>query len=483
MSNKKWFTDALLINRDPNWYGVLKDCSSAEMAESALRSFFEKFIGYSITDIQFCVFENTSIVPSQSVMWRGLKYLQTEENGIPVSYPQLEWLYRTYTEFGIDPVQIFLDTMRSGGIRPWLTLRMNDAHFGGDKTSFIRDDFYYIAQENGWMIGEKYGYFAYCLDYGVEQVRARMLSFISELLEKYDMFGLELDFMREIHCFDYLNNENRHAGMNDFIESVHRMCEQAADRFGHPVRLMVRMPAEIRDAYTFGFDVGLWAKNGWIDAVVPTPRWDVTDDGIPVAEWKELVGENIAVFPGVETQHLQQTLVTDEMAKAYSAAWNTQGADGLYFNNHDYATPWQCKVYGLHRDTVLEGVRRYIVTYQDIAAVGNPCRRPLPLSVESSASMTLCIGPIRRDDRLMVLVDFEGDMERMVLQGCDLGSGQKHAPVIRKYAHDSSLVQLTGEDTTRIFDASGIQTEGNIVLELEGHGTLKYLEFCIESDQ
>ncbi len=483
MTNKKWFSDALLINRDPNWYGVLTNCDSAEAAEGALRSFFTKFTEHKITDIQLCVFENTSIIPSDAVMWRGLKYLQTEENGIPVSYPWLEYLYRTYTEFGLDPVQIILDTVRAGGIRPWITLRMNDAHFGYDETAFLRDDFFYVAKENGWMIGDRYGYFGHCLDYGCEPVRARMLSFIGEILDKYDIFGLELDFMREIFSFDYLSNPNCRDQMNGFISDVRALCMKAGARRGHPVRLMVRVPRSIEDAYVFGFDVGAWVRNGWIDAIVPTPRWEIVDDAIPVAAWKALVGEDVAVFPGLEILCVNHSMLTHETAKAYSAAWNTQGADGLYFNNHDYATPEHVKVYGLHRDTVLEGTRRYIVTYQDIAAEGNPQYWPLPMTVDGQGTMQLCIGPVRKGERLTVYANVTDGALAMQLDGQMLGEGER-CTVLEELDlfHAGERVALTGDSSTYRYSAPGFVTAGSVTLTLQGHGVLDYLEFRIEAE-
>lgn len=481
MTTKHWFDDALLINRDPNWYGyAVPHAESKEQVEDALRSFFCKFTEDALTDVQLCVFENTSIIPSDAVMWRGLKFLQTEENGIPVSYPQLESLYRMFHDFGVDPVQIFLDTLRAGGIRPWITLRMNDAHFGGDPTSFLRDDFFYTAEKNGWMIGEEYGYYAHCLDYGCESVRARMLAFIDELFAKYDMFGLELDFMREIHSFDYRHNADRVEIMNGFIAAVREKCIAAGEQYGHPVRLMVRVPREIDDALVFGFDVGYWAKNGLVDAIVPTPRWEVSDDGIPVAAWKALVGEDIAVFPGVEILMLRFSSMTADIARAYSAAWNTQGADGLYFNNHDYATPLHKQVYGLHRDTVLADKRRYIVTYQDIAASGNSCYRPLPLNVDGEAELSLCIGPVRDGDRLTVIADIDGTGLTLALDSHALGDGRSVDAVYGGEVDDSHPIALTEDGHTFAFDAPDFTTEGAVTLKLYGKGTLRYLEFDIE---
>ena len=484
MSDSKWFSDVLLINRDPNWYSHAGwDYSNAKSAEESIRAFFSKFTTHSITDMLLCVFENTSMIPSDAVMWRGLKGFQAEENGVPVSYPENECLYRLFWEFHLDPVQIFLDIMREGGVRPWLTLRMNDVHFGADSASFLRDDFFYTAQKNGWMIGSSYGYYGYALDYGKEPVRNRMLRYIREILEKYDMFGLELDFMREIFCFDYLHNENRHAIMNDFIKQVHDMIVEAQEKWGHVIRLMVRMPRCIEDAYSFGFDALFWAKNGWVDAIVPTPRWEVSDDAIPVSAWKKAVGEDVAIFPGVETLHLKFSRTTDEMAKAYSAAWNAQGADGLYFNNHDYATPLHQMVYDLHRETVLKGVRRYIVTYQDIAAKGNPKYKPLPLCVNDNASMQLSIGPVRQTDRFTIFLAFDGENAPLLrLNGLAIGKGNRCLPIIEEQVDDRTPVVLTNENTYS-YQVDAFVTEGDLLLELEGNGVLQYLEFRMEAGE
>ena len=333
------------------------------------------------------------------------------------------------------------------------------------------------------MIGSSYGYYGYALDYGNEQVRDRMLRYIREILEKYDMFGLELDFMREIYCFDYLHNKNRHAIMNDFIEQVHGMILEAQEKVGHTIRLMVRTPRCVEDAYAFGFDVLLWARNGWVDAIVPTPRWEVTDDAIPVSEWKKAVGEDIAIFPGVETLHLKFSRTTDEMAKAYSAAWNTQGADGLYFNNHDYATPLHRLVYGLHRETVLRGVRRYIVTYQDIAAKGNPRYKPFPMCVSEKASMQLSIGPVRQTDRFTILLAFDGDNAPLLrLNGLPVEKGNRCPPIIEEQVDERAPVVLTNENTYS-YHADAFVTEGDLLFELEGNGVLQYLEFRMEAEE
>ena len=227
-----WSEDALLVNVDSNWPNKISS-SSVEEAVASAENFALKYTGANVSDVLICIFEQTSLVPSDTQMWRATKYNMTEENGIPVDYSSLEGLYKVYTEYDVDPYAIMLQTLRENGIRPWVTLRMNDCHFGADETSFLRSDYYYEAKEKGYMIssaGTDYGYFNTCLDFGVAEVRERMLVYIEEVLSKYDMFGLELDFMRDITSFDYLNNPDCAQIMNDFMREVRKLTDVAASK-------------------------------------------------------------------------------------------------------------------------------------------------------------------------------------------------------------------------------------------------------------
>jgi len=79
MSNKKWFDSAVMVNRDPNRYGGI-DGSSAEACRKSMENVFSAYCG-KITDVCLCVLEQTYMIPSKYITWRGEKYLQKK---IPV---------------------------------------------------------------------------------------------------------------------------------------------------------------------------------------------------------------------------------------------------------------------------------------------------------------------------------------------------------------------------------------------------------------
>jgi len=489
MSEKKWFDDGLLINIDPGW--CLIGASTEQKAKEMLKRFFKMFTEHKITDVQLCVFENTSLIPSDIFMWRGDKYLQKEENGSPVSYPELEGLYNLYRVYDMeDPVQMFIDLMNKSGVRPWITMRMNDAHCNWEKTSVLRDDFYYTAKKNGWMIGKQYGYFSHCLDYAYPQVRERMLAYIKEVMSKYDAFGVELDFMREVHCFDYKNTPERHQIMSDFILRVREMLDELGERRGHKIHIMIRSQRSVEEMYEFGFDIGLWAKKGWIDAVVPSPRFDCNDDAIPVAQWKALVGQEVAVFPCLEILHLRtvsgnRSRLEPEIAKAYSASWNAQDADGIYYYNHYYPeTEHDQQMYGMRREDMTKGRRRYILTWQDLGAGSIPLYAPLPAAVDQEKTLSLQIGPVENTDEVTLIIEFEGEQPPIVVcNGRIAGEAVKCAPVKGWLFSDCNrptvCEDLTGEQTY-IYDCKGLDTEGQLYLTFHGNGKVKYVEVAIE---
>lgn len=500
-ANKKWYDGALVVNRDPCWYVVadpavgrpdpdflssMDPTSSVSMRES-LKEYFSRYRGHKITDVLFCVFEQTALLPNKAFAWRGEKYLQKKENGFDVNYTStqkglgnLEGLYRCFAEYGVDAAQLFIDTMKELGIRPWLTLRMNDAHFGYDDTAFLRSDMFYEAKAAGEMIGEQYGYYAHCFDFRYPRYREALLGYIAELLERYDIFGLELDFMREIRCFDYLNHPDCQSIMTDYVRRIRALTNAAGERLGHPVRLMIRTCRSPQDAFDFGFDIPAMCAEGLIDAVVPSPRWEITDSGIPIGEWRSLLGEDIAIFGGVETLNVKFTSTRPENTRAYAAAFYAGGADGFYLYNHEYLTPITRRTWMTTRESCIEGRREFVVTYQDVDSGLRPIYKPLPLAVDGRAELPLNIGKVASENRVTVVIDFEGDTApALSVPGRADAEGVVIEPVVFK--RDSAEDIVLTEHMPLQYDLSGISTDNALALTFRGQGVVHYVNIIIEA--
>ena len=481
METEKWYKNALMLNRDPCWYRGTIDDSSAEACRKSLVEYFSLYEG-AVTDICLCVFEQTALFPSRHFMWRGDKYLQKEENGHPVDYtnePEKN-LYKCFIEYNVDAVQIFIDQMHKLGIRPWLAFRMNDAHFGADPTAFNRSDMFYEEIAAGHGIGEQYGYFAKCFDFRYPRYRTALLQVIGEVLERYDFFGLELDFMRECHCFDYRNDPECHKIMTGYIREIRALVTEAEKRVGHDIKLSIRTCRSPRDAMAFGFDIQTLVSEKLVDLVIPTPRWSPTDSGIPIREWCELLGDKAAVFGGIETNNRFDTINTAEHAKAYAAAFYAQGADGIYFNNHEYYTDRNRASWQITRESCLRGKREFVVTHQDLTAYEEWRYNPFPVVLNGENHLTLEVGKIKAEDKVTVFIDFEGEM-LPTLTACDKqGIADTEVNPIILPTRVKEVVLTPHRPIA--YDVSGISTESSLPLTFSGTGKVWYVNVMIDAE-
>ncbi len=503
----KWFNKNL-INTEDNDFGFLNenldfwndvlnnpcDSTSREKARNALRNHYKGYHGYEITDSPINVLCQMSLVPSAYITWAGDKAVRTHENGIPVDYKELYGnLRKLYCDLNIDLVDVFIETMREGGIRPWVSLRMNDAHCFDEETNFLRGDFFYESIEKGLTIssnGTDYGYFYRCMDYAQPRVKNMMLNYIREIAERYDMDGLELDFQRELFCFDYKNNRDCHKIMSDFMREARRIVNEAAEKKGHDVLLMARVSPSIEDSLAFGFDVKTWAEENLIDAIVPAPRWAYCDSGIPVEDWKKLVGEDIAVFAGIETLNRDFTYTTVEQAKAYWAGFDAAGADGiLLFNMYIPCEKWTTEhamkrnrgVWNLTPEKCLDGARDFTVLGQDIASGLVPVYDPLPLVISDESTLTLVVGSIKPENKLTLTIDFEGDkIPEISINGINSTNIREIPAIIGNHCEtDLPSVQISHYKPLE-YILTNVFTEKKIDIKFSGNGAVHYVNLRIE---
>ncbi len=479
----KWFRHALMVNRDPNWYYAI-DASSKETCISSLNDYFSFYDG-AITDICLGLLEQTTINPSNFLHWRGLKYLQKKENGIDVDYSQnggLRALYKCYAEHGVDGVQIFIDKMREKGIRPWLALRMNDAHFPYEETSFLRSDMYYEEKAAGHKLGEAYGYFGHCYNFKYERYPNAVLGYIGELCDKYDFFGLELDFMRNPRCYDYLNEPDCHKLMTEYIRKIKARVLEGEKRMGHDIKISIRTNRSPEHAMTFGFDIKTLVDEGLVDVVIPTPGFNPTDSAIPIKEWRELLGDKVAIIAGIETNNYAATVNTPAQSKAYTAAFYAEGADGIYYNNHEYDNARNHGAWAISYDNCLLGHREFTVTLQDCIANETLKRyKPLPVEFDSSVVIPLKVGPIKSSDKVTVAANFIGDeYPTLSAGGVKNVKAARVEPLIRKLRDGTDHVVTP--DIPLTYDICGVETASPLELKFQGKGKITYITILIDSE-
>ena len=294
---------------------------------------------------------------------------------------------------------------RQRGISPWISLRMNDVRYN-DVLNHPFHGRFWVEHPEFFRKGAS-GYFANALDYAHPEVRDLYRRLIEETLARYDVDGLELDFMREPYVFSPGKEAPGAPVLTEWLRAIRKMAREAAARRGHPVRLGVRVPSRPETAKALGLDALQWAKEDLVDLVVPTPRWSTLEFDMPMAEWRRL----LRPFPGVMLAGGLEILyrphagaaagaLHPEHAFAAAASVLHGGADAVYLFNYFQDGTWPRETYRQTLSTMAslerlaDAPRWHAVTYRDIIAPGEEYRAPLPaVGAEVRFDLPVCPEP------------------------------------------------------------------------------------------
>jgi hypothetical protein len=288
---------------------------------------------------------------------------------------------------GVDYPARMAERCRLRGVSPWISLRMNDVH--------INDNLAHPFHGPMWR-DERYfrsgaaDYFARGLDYAHPEVRDMYRDLVVENLQRYDIDGLELDFMREPYLFRPGAEQEGAVILREWLRGIRRLVHDASVRRGHPIALAVRVPSRIEVAQSWGLDAVQWAKEGLVDLVVATPRWATLEYDMPLDEWAQaLAGTGVTLAGGLEILHRPSpgapaVSLSAEQAVGAASAVLTPGADVVYLFNYFAPAGWPLPDYlrTLQAMSSLEALtrlpRRHAITYRDITGVGEQYRPSLP---------------------------------------------------------------------------------------------------------
>ena len=290
---------------------------------------------------------------------------------------------------------------RERGVCPWVSLRMNDVHHQDKDEHPIHSDFWRAHPELRRRGYE--GHFAKALDYAHEAVRNHYLALATETLERYDMDGLELDFMREPYLFSKGEEEAGREILTDWLRTVRALVDRHAAARGHAIRLGVRVPSRPETAALFGLDAVWWSQEGIVDLLVVTPRWASTEFDMPVRDWRRLLeGSSTTLAGGLEVlvrpfRDGPAHGATPAEALGAAAQVLHDGADSVYLFNYfpsgqpaGGARHWSAEEYAAtlramtSLDSIVQHPRRHVITFSDVGTPAGDEGRASQLPAEGT---------------------------------------------------------------------------------------------------
>lgn len=318
---------------------------------------------------------------------------------------------------GIDPYAVWIRRCREKGISPWISPRMNDTHFV-HITNYFRNTTFWRTRRDlwrkpDWKPGEHGNLPAF--DFSKPEARTWILSLVKEQIDRWDVDGVELDWMR---MWEHLTPGKERAQahhLTEMVRTVRGWTDEAARRRGHPVRLGVRVPSDPESARAFGMDAVAWAKAGLVDQIVASCFWCSGYFATPLARWRALLGPETAarvpVYPGTDAGYGcmrggPRAMPYEGYCGWADAQW-ANGAPGLYLFNLPYqgeALRARICGKGLAPDVVRKAARFYPATYDDVVPPGAPDHRQLPLALSDGGEIELAAGEPPRDGTVDVVL-------------------------------------------------------------------------------
>ena len=243
-------------------------------------------------------------------------------------------------------------------------------------------------------------------------MRDHYRALIIETLERFDIDGLELDFMREPYLFSVGQEQQGRQVLTEWLRGIRSLVDDAAKRRGHAVMIGVRVPSDPHTALGLGLDAPVWAKEGLVDLVVVTPRWATLEFAMPLEKWRRLLGDRVTLAGGLEVIYrtgspdIPVRHVSREEATGAAVAVLSGGADVVYLFNYFQlrnGIHWLIPQYQsmLQSFSSLKALtkqpRRHAVTFRDVVVPGENYRPPLPAR-GTQISFALPLGPIPSAD-------------------------------------------------------------------------------------
>jgi hypothetical protein len=258
---------------------------------------------------------------------------------------------REFILAGNDLIRLSLERARHDGIAFFLTWRMNESHGVSEPGNPGNSQFWREHPE--LRIGGA-GPFGWCeeaaLCFANGAVRDYQFGFIEELCSRYDIDGLELDFLRFPYFFrSSMPFAEKAPIMTGFIRRVRAML----DAQGKRIPICARVHNRLDLAQATGLDIGTWLDEGLVQMLnvspfyVTHPDSDIEGyrqafpDAVLFAEMTQCMTYGKSIELSVE----QSRKTTPEVLQALAHSFLERGADGIslfnfaYYRDYSFGNP------------------------------------------------------------------------------------------------------------------------------------------------
>ena len=335
--------------------------------------------GTQVGVLQWCLGAVVAFFDSRVVESWGTRQIDYDfEHGFThwLQASNLQHLIRT----GNDPLRIVVERGHARGMQVWGSHRMNDAHHTYPGGEGLQSQFYIDHPELRLPTVPANQTLA-VYDWCRPAVLGQNLAFLTDVAERYDVDGIDLDFSRGGMQFSSGDTKYRQEVVGGHVRNLRRMLDRVGKKKGRRIGLSVqfycfdpmnpqtfdRTPwkGNIQSMYDGGADVRGWAREGLIDILVGQCR-SASLYELEMGDWvKAVEGTDCLMMAGPGKPSRKKLawegLTTAEEHRAIAHRLYEQGADGIAFYDYMHHGPFDLTPFRELSDP--EGLRTKTKTY------------------------------------------------------------------------------------------------------------------------
>ena len=262
---------------------------------------------------------------------------------------------KALVDAGTCPLKIVTDFAHEHGMEAFASVRMNDVHDSFVKGHLSRwklDHREFLVSTRGLQTaiaepafpGSRVAnLYATALDFTHQVVRDRKFEIIEEVCLRYDLDGVELDFIRHPVLFKSIFEggtitPEQVSLMTAFIRRIRGRMDEIGEERGRPLLLSVRSPDDLELSLGIGLDLDAWMREGLVDMLILGGGY--AHFSLPVAKMARAAhAYGVPLYPCVNNPGQLMDGKGTEMTRALATKWYAGGADGIYFWN--LTAPWE----------------------------------------------------------------------------------------------------------------------------------------------
>ena len=256
------------------------------------------------------------------VLERYLPHGEEVKEKDPAQLKWTEWMRQG------DPMQVAVEEARRIGLNVFADMGMNITYLGTDRFHYRSMTARFAKEHPEFMCPDHPDFF----DFRHAPVQDYAVAIAEELMSKYDVDGIHLDFAR-FAC----NKAFDEASLVNVVRRIHTHRLAAQEKWGHPITIAIRIPSYLYhhwEQYAGDFPEFMaalkdWAQNGWFERLMVCCMLPDKMAELSIRRYKEAIAETKVelwgdLYTGVEGKSSSHFL---DVARK----WGQEGLDGGFF--------------------------------------------------------------------------------------------------------------------------------------------------------